>query len=125
MDFQKRIKSFGYAFNGIRLLFSSQVNARIHLFVALAVVIAGFLYRISSTEWLTIILCISLVIGMEAMNTAVEWLTDLVSPEYHPLAGKVKDVAAAAVLITVIGAVVAGLIIFIPRMLYLSVLVFS
>jgi hypothetical protein len=88
------------------------------------VVIAGFLYRISSTEWLTIILCISLVIGMEAMNTAVEWLTDLVSPEYHPLAGKVKDVAAAAVLITVIGAVVAGLIIFIPRMLYLSVLVF-
>ncbi|MFM7154611.1 MAG: diacylglycerol kinase family protein [Bacteroidota bacterium] len=115
MDFQKRIKSFKYALNGIRLLFSSQANARIHLSVALAVVIAGFLYRISTTEWLTIILCISLVIGMEAMNTAVEWLTDLVSPEYHPLAGKVKDVAAAAVLITVIGAVVAGLIIFIPR----------
>jgi len=115
MDFQKRIKSFGYAFNGIRLLFFSQANARIHLFVALAVVIAGLLCRISSTEWLAIIVCISLVIGMEAMNTAVEWLTDLISPEYHPLAGKVKDVAAAAVLITVIGAVVAGLIIFIPR----------
>jgi diacylglycerol kinase len=117
MDIQKRIKSFGYAFNGIRLLFSSQANARIHLAVALAVVIAGFLCRISPAEWLTIILCISAVVGMEAMNTAVEWLTDLVSPEYHPLAGKVKDVAAAAVLLTVAGAVAAGLTIFLPRIL--------
>ena len=52
---------------------------------------------------------------MEAMNTAVEWLTDMVSPEFHPLAGKVKDVAAAAVLLTVFGAVAAGLFIFLPR----------
>lgn len=125
MDFQKRIKSFGYALHGIRLLFSSQANARIHLFVALLVIIAGLLFRISTAEWLAVIVCISLVIAMEAMNTAVEWLTDLVSPEYHPLAGKVKDVAAAAVLITVIGAVAAGLVIFIPRIRYLSVLLFS
>lgn len=125
MDFQKRIKSFSYALHGIRLLFSSQANARIHLIVALLVIIAGLLFRISSAEWLVIVVCISLVIAMEAMNTAVEWLTDLVSPEYHPLAGKVKDVAAAAVLITVIGAVAAGLVIFIPRIRYLSVLVFS
>lgn len=125
MNIQKRIKSFGYAINGIRLLFSSQANARIHLFVALTVLFAGWLCHISSAEWLTIVVCISVVIGMEAMNTAVEWLTDLVSPEYHPLAGKVKDAAAAAVLITVIGAVVAGLIIFIPKIIYLSVLVFS
>lgn len=125
MDFQKRIKSFSYALHGIRLLFSSQANARIHLFVALLVIIAGLLFRISTAEWLALIVCISLVIAMEAMNTAVEWLTDLVSPEYHPLAGKVKDVAAAAVLITVIGAVAAGLVIFIPRIRYLSVLLFS
>lgn len=125
MDFQKRIKSFSYALHGIRLLFSSQANARIHLFVALLVIIAGLLFRISTAEWLAVIVCISLVIAMEAMNTAVEWLTDLVSPEYHPLAGKVKDVAAAAVLITVIGAVAAGLVIFIPRIRYLSVLLFS
>lgn len=125
MDFQKRIKSFSYALHGIRLLFSSQANARIHLIVALLVIIAGLLFRISSAEWLVIVVCISLVIAMEAMNTAVEWLTDLVSPEYHPLAGKVKDVAAAAVLITVIGAVAAGLVIFIPRIRYLSVLLFS
>jgi diacylglycerol kinase len=115
MDLQKRIESFSYAINGIRLLFSSQVNARIHLVVALAVVIAGFLYHISPTEWVTVILCISLVTAMEAMNTAVEWLTDMVSPEFHPLAGKVKDVAAAAVLLTVFGAVAAGLFIFLPR----------
>lgn len=125
MDFQKRIKSFSYALHGIRLLFSSQANARIHLLVTLLVIIAGTLFGISTAEWLVIVVCISLVIAMEAMNTAVEWLTDLVSPEYHPLAGKVKDVAAAAVLITVIGAVAAGLLIFVPRIRYLSVLVFS
>lgn len=116
MNIRKRIESFRYAGNGIRLLLASQINARIHLVVALAVVIAGTLCRISSTEWLVIVLCISVVIGMEAMNTAVEWLTDLVSPEYHPLAGKVKDMAAGAVLISVIGAVAAGLVIFIPRL---------
>lgn len=125
MDIQKRIKSFGYAINGIRLLFSSQANARIHLFVALLVVIAGLTCGVSPAEWLAIFISVSMVIAMEAMNTALEWLTDLVSPEYHPLAGKVKDVAAAAVLITVIGAVVAGLIIFVPKITYLSVLVFS
>lgn len=125
MDIQKRIKSFGYAINGIRLLFSSQANARIHLFVALLVVIAGLTCGVSPAEWLAIFISVSMVIAMEAMNTALEWLTDLVSPEYHPLAGKVKDVAAAAVLITVIGAIVAGLIIFVPKITYLSVLVFS
>jgi diacylglycerol kinase len=125
MDIQKRIKSFGYAINGIRLLFSSQANARIHLFVALLVVIAGLTCGVSPAEWLAIFISVSMVIAMEAMNTALEWLTDLVSPDYHPLAGKVKDVAAAAVLITVIGAVVAGLIIFVPKITYLSVLVFS
>ncbi len=115
MDLQKRIKSFSYAINGLKLLFSSQANARIHLVVALAVVTAGLLYHISPSEWVAVILCISLVTGMEAMNTAVEWLTDLVSPEFHPLAGKVKDVAAAAVLLTVLGAVATGMFIFLPR----------
>ena len=64
-------------------------------------------------------LCIELLISMEAINTALEYLTDLVSPEYHPLAGKVKDVAAAAVLVAALGAATVGLIVFGPKLLAL------
>lgn len=62
-----------------------------------------------------VVLCIALVISLEALNTAIEHLTDLVSPDYHPLAGKAKDVAAAAVLIAAMGAAVAGGLIFLPK----------
>lgn len=68
-------------------------------------------------EWLAVILCFALVIGLEAVNTALEYLTDLVSPDYHPLAGKTKDVAAAAVLIAALGAVAVGLLVFVPHVL--------
>jgi diacylglycerol kinase len=70
-------------------------------------------------EWVALVICIVLVLALEAVNTALEYLTDLVSPEYHPLAGKAKDVAAAAVLIAAIGAVWVGILIFMP---YLSAL---
>ena len=77
---------------------------------------AGFLLGISRLEWVAIVICILLVTAAEAMNTALEYLTDLVSPGFHELAGKAKDAAAAAVLITAIGAVIVGLLIFVPRM---------
>lgn len=95
----------------------SQPNARIHLAVGTAVLLAGYFFRISKYDWIAVVLCMALVISLEAVNTALEYLTDLVSPEYHPLAGKVKDVAAAAVLIAAMGAVVVGLLIFIPYLL--------
>ncbi|MEO6040210.1 MAG: diacylglycerol kinase family protein, partial [Saprospiraceae bacterium] len=93
----------------------SQPNARIHLSVAFLVTAAGWYCQISRPEWLAIILCMALVLALEALNTALEYLTDLVSPEFHPLAGKVKDVAAAAVLIAAAAAVVVGLVVFLPR----------
>ncbi|MBL7826332.1 MAG: diacylglycerol kinase family protein [Saprospiraceae bacterium] len=115
MSLKKRLHSFQYAINGIRNLFTSQPNAQIHLLVALFTLGAGYYFQISRMEWLAVCICIVTVISLEAVNTALEHLTDLVSPDFHPLAGKVKDVAAAAVLIAAIGAVAVGLIIFLPK----------
>ncbi|MFK7933986.1 MAG: diacylglycerol kinase family protein [Saprospiraceae bacterium] len=117
--FQKRIKSFQYAFQGIADLFRSQPNARIHLTVLFCVLLAGIYFQLTPTEWALIIVCSGMVLAGEAANTAIEYLTDLVSPEYHPLAGKAKDVAAAAVLIMAISAVLVGLIIFLPKLISL------
>lgn len=113
----KRIKSFQYALQGIADLFRSQPNARIHLFVLICVLVAGFYFGLSATEWALIIICIAMVLAAEAANTALEYLTDLVSPDYHPLAGKAKDAAAASVLFLAIGAAIVGLIIFVPKLM--------
>lgn len=112
---KKRIQSFYYAFKGIGDLVRSQANARIHVVAMVLVVAAGFYFRISATEWCLLALAIASVLAAEAFNTALEYLTDLVSPDYHPLAGKAKDVAAAAVLLTAMGAAAAGLIVFVPK----------
>jgi diacylglycerol kinase len=115
MSLRNRLLSFKYAFQGIADLFRSQPNARIHLVATFVVVVAGFYFRLSNTEWIPIVLCFALVIALEAVNTALEYLTDLVSPQQHPLAGKAKDVAAAAVLIAAFGAVVVAALIFSPK----------
>ncbi len=117
MSLRNRANSFRYAFQGLADLFRSQPNARIHLFFALLALTAGRAFHITRTEWLAIIICITLVLALEALNTAIEYLTDLVQPDYHPLAGKVKDVAAAAVLLGAFGAVTVGLVIFLPHLL--------
>jgi diacylglycerol kinase len=82
-------------------------------------VLAGLYFKIERTEWLVMTLVAALVLSAEAMNTAVEFVVDLVSPDYHPLAGKAKDVAAAAVLLAAFGAIIVGLIIFLPKILNL------
>lgn len=116
MSVQRRINSFRYAFRGLADLLRSQVNARIHLAISAGVLLAGFWLGLSRLEWAAIVGCMALVLALEAVNTALEYLTDLVSPGQHPLAGKAKDVAAAAVLIGAIGAAVVGLIIFLPKL---------
>jgi len=112
---KKRIDSFKYAFKGVATLFKTQPNAIIHAIAAITVVCAGFYFNISSIEWGLLTLAIAGVISAEAFNTALEFLTDLVSPEYHELAGKTKDVAAAGVLIMAIGAAILGFVIFYPK----------
>ncbi len=116
-SFKKRVRSFGYAFSGIRTLLRDEHNSRIHVAIMVAVVIVGLLVKISAMEWCVVALCCGGVLMAEAMNSAVEALADLVSPGYHPLVKKAKDVAAAGVLLMAIAAAAAGLIIFIPKII--------
>ena len=116
MSLKKRIQSFGFAFKGVATLFKTQPNARIHLIAICGVTVAGYLLKVSTSEWCFIVIAFAMVLAAEAFNTAVEFVVDLASPDYHALAGKAKDVAAAAVLITSIGVAILGLIIFIPKL---------
>ena len=114
---KERINSFKYAFNGIKTLFKTEVHGKFHILFALFVVAASVFFDISTVEWCMVIICIAMVVAAEAFNSAIEALTDLASPEYHPLAGKAKDLAAGGVLICSIGALVIGFIIFLPKVL--------
>ncbi|MFZ4523070.1 MAG: diacylglycerol kinase family protein [Bacteroidales bacterium] len=113
---QKLIKGFGFAFNGLKIVFSSEQNFRIHLVAATLAVITGIFVHLSEIEWCIIVTSIFLVFAMEIMNTAIEKLVDLVSPGFHRQAGIVKDISAAAVLVTAMAAVITGLIIFLPKL---------
>ena len=103
------------AFNGLGLVFRSQDSARIQLIAALAVVVLGVLLRVSAPEWCALVLAMALVLTAEALNTSIESIVDLASPEFHVLAGRAKDVAAGAVLIAALGSVAIGLLVFVPH----------
>lgn len=115
----KFVSGFGYAFKGIGYAIKTQLNVRVHLLVALLILLIGYFLHLSVNEWLWVCLCIALVIGTELLNTAIETLTDLVSPEYNAKAGIVKDVAAGAVLFMALFALVTGLVIFLPKLITL------
>jgi diacylglycerol kinase (ATP) len=119
VSIRKRIASFRYALKGIRTLVMTQANARIHLIFVILVALAGWYFNIEKYEWYWVITACVMVLAAEAFNTAIEFIVDMVSPEYHPLAEKAKDVAAAAVLITAIGAAILGLLIFLPKFSFL------
>jgi diacylglycerol kinase len=110
------LSAFRFAWQGVLHVLSSQRNARIHLGVAAAVIAAALGARVSGLELAVLVLCITLVIGAEMMNTVVEAIVDLVSPGYHPLAKIAKDVAAGAVLVCAGGSAIIGLIIFVPQL---------
>jgi len=114
---RKLIKSFSNALHGIALLFKTQLNARIELSITVFVVIAGIWFNISPSEWLVVMLCIALVLGLEGINTTIEIILDKLHPGFDSEIGKAKDVAAGAVLIAAIVAAIIGFIIFAPRLL--------
>ena len=116
--FRKRLRSFGYAFNGIRLLITRE-HAWIHCFVAVCVVIAGILLGLSETEWIAVVIVIGAVLAAEAVNSALEAIADFVSPEYSEAIKQTKDLAAGAVLIMAIAAAIVGGIIFFPKLIAL------
>jgi len=111
-----RLESFRCAFRGVRTLLASQHNARIHLLATVCACGLGLLIGISRLEWVAIATAIVMVWMAEALNTAFEFLCDVVSPEFHPLVQKGKDVAAAAVLLSAAGAVIIGLLVFVPHL---------
>lgn len=113
------LRSFGYAFRGVAAMLRLQANARIHAVATLLVVGLGFFFRICAGEWCAIVAVIGLVWTAEGLNTAIETLTDLVSPEAHPLAGRAKDLAAGAVLCAAVAAFIVGAIVFLPKLLAL------
>ena len=116
---KKFIRSVGFAIKGLMYAFTTQLNFRIQVSVAIIAIILGFSLKISTAEWHWVSLCIALVLVMELFNTGMEAFVDLVSPEYNKLAGHVKDISAAAVLIMAIFTIVTGAIIFLPKILML------
>jgi diacylglycerol kinase (ATP) len=111
-----RLRSVGFALQGLHALWATQPNVRIHAVATSCVVAAGWYCQIGRTDWLALVLAIALVWVAEALNTGIEWAVDLASPDHHPLAGKAKDVAAAGVLLASMAAVVIGLLVFVPRL---------
>lgn len=114
-----RLKSFSPAFHGIITLLRYEHNARIHLVILIIVIVAGILLRISATDWLAILFVSGLVFASECFNTAVEYLSDLITDEQNENIRRAKDVAAAGVLIASAVSVITGFIIFIPEILKL------
>jgi diacylglycerol kinase len=92
ISIQKRIKSFGYAFNGLKILIREEHNARIHLFAPFCVVIAGILLKVSTVEWIAFVFAIGLMITLEIVNSAIENITDFISPEKHDMIKKIYEV---------------------------------
>jgi diacylglycerol kinase len=115
LTFTGRIRSIRCALAGIATMVRSQHNAWIHAAATAGVVVLGLVFSLSASEWCWIVLAVVAVWTAEALNTAFEFLTDVASPGFHPVAGQAKDVAAGAVLISAIGAVVIGLLVFGPH----------
>lgn len=114
---KKRLKSFKFAFNGLGILWKEEHNSRIHFLASICALIAGFVFRISAFEWIAIIFAIGLVFALELINSSIEKLADFVSPNKHDKIKKVKDLSAAAVLISAVTALIIGMLIFIPKII--------
>ncbi len=112
---RKRLKSFHYAFNGIKILFAEEHNSRIHLIAAFIAIVASIYFKISTLEWIAVLFAITLVFLAEIINSAVESLCDFVSPSKNETIGKVKDLSAAGVLVCATTALAVAAFIFIPK----------
>jgi len=116
-----RLKSVRYAFNGALYLCKTEASIKIQLAIALIVIIAGFYFKISTTEWLFQIAMIGLVMSMEGINTAVEYIADFIHPDLHSSIGRIKDIAAGAVFIASIASVIVAIIIYYPKIVLLFI----
>ena len=106
-------KSFFFAMQGFRTAFLTERNIKVMIVAAAVVIALGFTFNLDLLSWAIIIICCGLVITAELINTAIETVVDLVSPEFHPLAGRAKDISAAAVWVLSITAAIVGLLVYI------------
>ena len=113
---KNRILSVGYALKGTWLLIRTEASIKIQVCIALVVTALGFYLDISNTEWMLQIFAISMVLGVEGVNTAIEKVADFIQPEFDKRIGFIKDISAGAVMFVSIGATIIGLIIYIPKL---------
>lgn len=109
--------SFGYAGNGIKQAIKTEPNFRIHLIIAFAGIILAFIFQFSLLRWAILILTIAIVMVLELVNTGIEKIVDIIRPNYSPVAKLIKDVSAAAVLLSAFAAIAVGLLLFLPQTL--------
>lgn len=114
---KKFLKGFSYAFNGLGYTFSTQLNLKIHCLMTMLVIGLCFYLEINIMEWLWIIAAIGIVFMAELFNTALEVLVDMISPNYNPKAGIIKDISAAIVLIAAFMALLTGILILLPKLI--------
>ena len=112
------VKSFGYAASGV-VQAGNERNFKVDVVVAVVVFAACALLQVPAWGWAAVAVCVGVQLAMETVNTAIEAIVDLASPEIHPLAKRAKDCAAGAALITACASVVVGLIVFVPALLAL------
>jgi diacylglycerol kinase (ATP) len=112
---RRRAASFGHALRGVGAALRSEVHLQFHAAATVVVLGLGGYFGLSGLEWALVALAVASVWAAELFNTAIETLTNLVSPDYHPLAGRAKDVAAGAVLLAALGALVVGGLVFGPK----------
>ena len=117
-ELRARLRSFRYAFAGVRLLFGEEHNARIHATITVLVVVAGIVLRVSPVEWGVLVICIGMVLAAEAFNSAIERVANYLTTERDDRIRDIKDLAAGAVLLCAIAAAIVGLIVFVPHIVY-------
>ena len=111
----KFVSSFGYAFQGIAESFRVGRNFKVQSCFAVLAIVLGVAFRIDPVEWAAVCICIGAVLGGECVNTAMEAIVDLASPDYHELAKRAKDCAAGGVLIMSFASVAVAAFVFLPR----------
>lgn len=114
-----RIKSISYVFKGIMLLIKSENSIKVQIFISLLIVIFGFIFHISTTEWALQIICIGAVLTAESLNTAIEKIANFIHPDYDKKIGVIKDIAAGAVGFAALMAIIIGALIYIPKIIVL------
>ncbi|MFO0948575.1 MAG: diacylglycerol kinase family protein [Planctomycetota bacterium] len=113
---RKFVRGFYFAFAGVGHVWREQLNIKVHFGATILVIALGLFLSVDRRDWIALVICIGMVWTAEALNTALELIADVASPEFHPLVGKAKDIGAGAVLLSAITAAVVALLVYVPHL---------